>query len=267
MSESFNNSFGGALTPDNYLATAEKYLINEDTQLSFYVCAQDESYPNEHYGIAISTTGNTSADDFATIWEETVTAKGDRQTKWTKKTIDLGDYAGRELYIAFRHFNCTDQYILNIDNVELTSGSKENRSEEVLGVMVFRGDELLTPEPITGNSFVEEFPSDVEEEYCIRVVYQDYSMACEQCVTVQPVNVEEQSANDINIYPNPTDGVLNIEIESMTRITIFNAMGQVVYDNEVVSDRETVDMTQYNEGMYLLRITTENGVITEKVVR
>ena len=267
MSESFNNSFGGALTPDNYLATAKKYLIKEGTQLSFYVCAQDESYPYEHYGIAISTTGNTSADDFATIWEETVTAKGDRQTKWTKKTIDLGGYAGRELYIAFRHFNCTDQYILNIDNVELTSGSKENRSEEVLGVMVFRGYELLTPEPITGNSFVEEFPSDVEEEYCIRVVYQDYSMACEQCVTVQPVNVEEQSANDINIYPNPTDGVLNIEIESMTRITIFNAMGQVVYDNEVVSDRETVDMTQYNEGMYLLRITTENGVITEKVVR
>ena len=149
----------------------------------------------------------------------------------------------------------------------MTSGSKENRSEEVFGVMVFRGDELLTPEPITGNSFVEEFPSDVEEEYCIRVVYQDYSMACEQCVTVQPVNVEEQSANDINIYPNPTDGVLNVEIETMTRITIFNAMGQVVYDNEVVSDRETVDMTQYNEGMYLLRITTENGVITEKVVR
>ena len=231
------------------------------------VCAQDESYPYEHYGIAISTTGNTSADDFATIWEETVTAKGDRQTKWIKKTINLGDYAGRELYIAFRHFNCTDQYILNIDNVELTSGSKENRSGEVLGVMVFRGDELLTPEPITGNSFVEEFPSDVEEEYCIRVVYQDYAMACEQCVTVQPVNVEEQSTHDINIYPNPTDGVLNIEVESMTRITIFNAMGQVVYDNEVVSDRETVDMTQYNEGMYLLRVTTENGVMIEKVVR
>ena len=133
--------------------------------------------------------------------------------------------------------------------------------------MVFRGDELLTPEPITTGSFVEEFPSNVEEEYCIRVVYQDYAMSCEQCVTVVPVNVEENNANNMSIYPNPTDGILNIEVESMTRITIFNTMGQVVYDNEVVSDKETIDMTQYNEGMYLLRITTENGMMTEKVVR
>ena len=267
MSESFNNTFGGALTPDNYLATAEKYLIKEGTQLSFYVCAQDESYPYEHYGIALSTTGNTSDDDFETVWEETINPRGDRQTKWVKRTINLGDYAGRELYIAFRHFNCTDQYILDIDNVELTSGSKDNRNGDVLGVMVFRGDELLTPEPITTGSFVEEFPSNVEEEYCIRVVYQDYAMSCEQCVTVDPVSVEENTSNNMSIYPNPTDGILNIEVESMTRITIFNTMGQVVYDNEVVSDKEIIDMTQYNEGMYLLRITTENGMMTEKVVR
>ena len=215
----------------------------------------------------MSTTGNTSADDFETVWEETINPRGDRQTKWVKRTINLGDYAGRELYIAFRHFNCTDQYILDIDNVELTSGSKDNRNGDVLGVMVFRGDELLTPEPITTGSFVEEFPSNVEEEYCIRVVYQDYAMSCEQCVTVDPVSVEENTSNNMSIYPNPTDGILNIEVESMTRITIFNTMGQVVYDNEVVSDKETIDMTQYNEGMYLLRVTTENGMMTEKVVR
>ena len=267
MSESFNNAFGGALTPDNYLVTSEKYLINEDTELSFYVCAQDESYPNEHYGVVISTTGNTSADDFATIWEETFSVRGDRQTKWVRKTINLGDYAGRELYIGLRHFNCTDQYILDIDNVELSSGSKGGRGDDILGVMVFRGEELLTMEPIATGSFVEEFPTDVEEEYCIRVVYQDYAMSCEQCVTVDPVNVEENNADNMSIYPNPTDGILNIEVESMKRITIFNAMGQVVYDNEVVSDKETIDMTQYQDGMYLLRVTTENGVMTEKVVR
>ena len=156
---------------------------------------------------------------------------------------------------------------LNIDNVTLTSGSKENRSGEVLGVMVFRGDELLTPEPITGNSFVEEFPSDVEEEYCIRVVYQDYSMACEQCVTVQPVNVEEQSANDINIYPNPTNGLVNVKVEDMTRISVVNTMGQVVYDKDVDNENETIDMTQYESGVYMLKITTENGIAVKKIMK
>ena len=80
-------------------------------------------------------------------------------------------------------------------------------------------------------------------------------------------DVEYSYAEDMNIYPNPTDGKLNTEVELMTRITIFNTMGQVVYDNEVVSDKETIDMTNYQGGMYLLRITTENGVMTERVVR
>ena len=284
MSESFNNSFGGALTPDNYLATSEKYLIREGTQLSFYVCAQDENYPYEHYGIAISVAGNSSANDFVTVWEETITAEGkdNRQTKWTKKTINLGDYAGREIYIAFRHFNCTDQYILDIDDVTLTSGEKGSRYGELLGVMVFRGDELLTPEPIMANSFVEEFPSDVEEEYCIRVVYQHYpdpdeelpgdnnwhyAMACEQCVTVGPVDVEEQNADNMNIYPNPTNGLVNVEVAGMERLTVLNTLGQIIHDQDVSSDKETIDMTEYESGVYMLRMTTEEGVVVRRILK
>ncbi|MBQ8222580.1 MAG: choice-of-anchor J domain-containing protein [Bacteroidales bacterium] len=284
MSESFNNSFGGALTPDNYLVTSEKYLIKEGTQLSFYVCAQDENYPYEHYGIALSVAGNGSAEDFVTVWEETITSDGkeERQTKWTKRTINLGDYAGREMYIAFRHFNCTDQYILNIDDVTLTSGEKGNRYGEVLGVMVFRGDELLTPEPIFANSFVEEFPSNVEEEYCIRVVYQHYpdseemlpgdgywhyAMACEQYVTVGPVDVKEVSKENMNIYPNPTDGIINVEADGMEHIAILNTLGQIVYERDANNDKETIDISRYESGVYMLRMTTENGIVVRRILK
>ena len=67
------------------------------------------------------------------------------------------------------------------------------------------------------------------------------------------------------IYPNPTNGNLNINAEAMRRVTIVNALGQVVYDQEVVGDNTIIDMAQYQIGVYMVRITTDNGVAVKRV--
>jgi len=103
-----------ALTPDNYLVTPYKL----DCQLiTFDACVQDASFPDEHFGIAVSTEGNTDPADFTTIWETTMTAKV--QGGWYHYEVDLRAYAGQEIWIAFRHFDCTDQFMLVIDDVTL----------------------------------------------------------------------------------------------------------------------------------------------------
>ena len=51
----------------------------------------------------------------------------------------------------------------------------------------------------------------------------------------------------------------------MKRITIANALGQVVYDQEVDSDSEVIDMAQYQTGVYMVRITTDNGVTVKRI--
>ena len=138
ISQSFDNDLGAALTPDNYLVTTDKYLIKDGSQLSFYVCAQDATWAAEHYGIAISTTGNSSPEDFTMIWEETLSAKGgdgtrdgSKQGAWYKKILDLSDYAEQEIYIAFRHFNCANQFYVNVDDIVLVNESKkEDKADE-----------------------------------------------------------------------------------------------------------------------------------------
>ena len=130
--------FGVVLTPDNYLVTENKYKIDESSKLKFWVCAQDVMAPNEHYGVAVSLAGNTDPADFITIWEETLTAKsgvrgqgGTReQGQWYEKVVDLSDYAGQEIYIALRHFNCTDQFYLNVDDISLESSVRNSRALE-----------------------------------------------------------------------------------------------------------------------------------------
>ena len=135
FSQSYIN-YVGALTPDNYLVSPTKMTGQDGAVISFWAAAQDAGYPAEHYGVAVSTASNTNANDFTTIWEETMTAKraatvdayakseirGTRaQGLWYQKTIDLSAYAGQEIWVAIRHFNCTDMFYLDIDDITLGS--------------------------------------------------------------------------------------------------------------------------------------------------
>lgn len=127
---------GSALYPDNYLITPQLRLGGI---LSFWACAQDAGWASEHFGVAISTTDNTSASAFTTIQEWTMTAKGGEGPKgtrggnrdqgtWYQFSVDLSSYAGQMGYIAFRHFNCSDWFCLNIDDILLENGLRQAKS-------------------------------------------------------------------------------------------------------------------------------------------
>ena len=67
------------------------------------------------------------------------------------------------------------------------------------------------------------------------------------------------------IYPNPTNGNITIEAEGMTRLTVVNELGQVVYDSEVNNDTETLNMSQFGVGVFMVRIYTENGWSVKRI--
>lgn len=129
FSASFDNSLG-ALTPDNYLVS-ERVTIGNTATFSFWACAQDQGWPSEHFGVAVSTAGNISPSSFTMVQEWTLTAKdsgkrsdsnrsGKEQGTWRKYTVDLSSYSGQQVYIAIRHFNSTDQFMIDVDDIELT---------------------------------------------------------------------------------------------------------------------------------------------------
>ena len=114
VSESYDDYYELSLTPDNYLVSPFKLTYG---LISFRACAQDAAYPEEHFGVAISTTGNTDAADFTTIWETTMTAKA--QGQWYDFAIDLHEYEGQEIWVALRHFDCTNQFMIVVDDIIL----------------------------------------------------------------------------------------------------------------------------------------------------
>ena len=108
-SESYDDT-EGALTPDNYLVSP---LLSLGGQLEFWARAQELSYPNEHFSIAVSTTGNTDPADFQTVPGAEWTLSAD---EWQQFIVDLSAYAGEQGYVALRHHDCTDQYYLDVDD-------------------------------------------------------------------------------------------------------------------------------------------------------
>ena len=171
-SSSYDNQVG-ALTPDNYLVTDVKYTITEGSTLTYSVCGQSNTYYAEHYGVAISTTNSTNPAAFTTIFEETLergeVEQGSIQTQWFERTIDLSDYAGQAIYIAFRHFNCTDQWWINLDNVELSNPTRDEDGEWLfydngINESAFGFMDYNTGEPMT-MYWAIMFPADVISQY------------------------------------------------------------------------------------------------------
>ena len=109
ISGSYTNATQTALTPDNYLVSPQ---IELGGGMEFWVKAQDANYYAEHFGVAVSTSGNTDGADFTTIAEWTLEDGND----WYRYVVDLSAYTGQG-YVAIRHFNCTDQFILNLDDI------------------------------------------------------------------------------------------------------------------------------------------------------
>lgn len=122
------------LTPDDYMVTSKKYNITETSKLRFNVSAESSMFSQEHYGIAISTNSNFSVEDFKMIYDETLPKEENSNIhgEWYTRTVDLSEYAGQSVYIAFRHYNCTDQFWINIDNVELTTEETRKKDGEWL---------------------------------------------------------------------------------------------------------------------------------------
>ena len=122
-SASFDDWTQTVLTPENYLVTPYKL---DCEQVTFYAQAQDELHPYEHFGVAVSTSEASSADDFEIVWEAELSAK--TTGEWYFFNVDLREYQGQDIYVAIIHFNCTNQFSINVDDITLHRQYQEGLS-------------------------------------------------------------------------------------------------------------------------------------------
>ncbi len=89
-------------------------------------------------------------------------------------------------------------------------------------------------------------------------IFLTYDNQCEH------TSVAEVSENNVSLYPNPTDGIVNIESTGTMTISVMNMLGQKVFET-TATDNANIDLSGFESGIYMVRIETENGIKTEKV--
>lgn len=124
-----------------------------------------------------------------------------------------------------------------------------------LGGMVFA--EFGTP--------VLTVPCECSDAYLNSQWYDPYGMVgfyefVEDCTAISEVEPVVTA-----VYPNPTYGKVKIETENIQNITIFNILGEKVFENSADGDVFEYDFSNQSTGMYLIKVETAKGVETTRV--
>jgi hypothetical protein len=78
------------------------------------------------------------------------------------------------------------------------------------------------------------------------------------------VGVQEIQQIEANIYPNPASENLNIQVEGkMESISVMSIDGRVVFTSGKV---QTIDVSQWQQGLYLVNVRTNKGVASQQIV-
>lgn len=77
------------------------------------------------------------------------------------------------------------------------------------------------------------------------------------------VGISSVNGNEINVFPNPTTGMVNIDAEGLNRVEVLDMTGRTV----LTSNATTVDMSNLSNGVYMFRVVTDNGTSLKKVVK
>lgn len=142
VGESYNSS--GALSPDNWLISPVINLDNEERQLSWWHKVYSTSYAAEHYAVYVMDVNSVVID---TLYEATLTsADGD----WVKNTVELSDYIGQSIRLAFRHYDCYDQWRFYIDDISITSVGTCRRPQRLSIIDITPSEATLSWQTCTG---------------------------------------------------------------------------------------------------------------------
>ncbi|HUR31970.1 MAG TPA: T9SS type A sorting domain-containing protein, partial [Saprospiraceae bacterium] len=82
----------------------------------------------------------------------------------------------------------------------------------------------------------------------------DHHIGAEPLVIYNPLTASHDIAEyEISIYPNPTDGLVYVDVPYEVQGQIINVQGQVL-KNLTILPNESIDISELSPGIYFLRL-------------
>lgn len=178
--------------------------------------------------------------------------------------VYIEDENGAQVVLQNRNFGTHESIVINSIEEDVAAGD-----DPILGIE----PQHELPYTLTSSEF---FSINIQPTIVLSKGYQNTT------VTVQSTDGELQFyvsvnedllwsvseiKNEISIYPNPANGIFTVESANMSHVTVYNLVGQMVYDNATDEKRVSIDASTWNSGIYMVTITDRQGAsFTRKIV-
>lgn len=71
---------------------------------------------------------------------------------------------------------------------------------------------------------------------------------------------------DLDIFPNPTTGIVTVKGVDINKIEVLNSEGKVLAVTAVNDDKPVIDLSDRSSGMYFVKVHTDKNVVSEKIL-
>jgi len=93
-----------------------------------------------------------------------------------------------------------------------------------------------------------------------------YSMPVEVAGIPFYTAISQFQTDDLNVYPNPTNGILHVEFKKGDSVKVYNLSGLEVLSFVCSEGSEIIDLSILQNGYYIVKIEDSKGIRSDKVL-
>ena len=87
---------------------------------------------------------------------------------------------------------------------------------------------------------------------------------CAIAVGIDNVN----STTSFEVYPNPAHETVNVSTTmDVQKVEIMNYLGQVIFSQNTTNNNFTLNVANYADGVYFIRLSGNDGIATQKLIK
>jgi hypothetical protein len=181
------------------------------------------------------------------------------QTTYTVIGTDTNGCAGTAVSLVI--VNALPVLIASSDNPVICSGQSATLSVAGADTYTWSTNEnaatiVVTPTVQTTYTVVGTDTNGCSDS---TTVIQDVSL----CTNLSQLS---NAANELTVYPNPSNGLFHLEIAGDRNIVVTGVLGTTVYNQDFKSGTCEIDLSHVANGVYLLKVQGNNGSLTTKQI-
>jgi hypothetical protein len=96
------------------------------------------------------------------------------------------------------------------------------------------------------------------------VIQNFYDNMSHNCV--QTTSINENETLDFEVYPNPANHQVNIQVEGQFQIQLLDSKGSLVFTKSNCFGQEQINVSKFDKGLYFIQVKTEKGIQSEKLI-